>query len=77
MELEEMKKQLHEKSSRVIDKSPHNFTQQDSNSTSFDKEKTAMNGGHGSRIPGTAMDSTNSLVEPQLEDLQAANCVIS
>ncbi|XP_078381950.1 uncharacterized protein LOC144664652 isoform X2 [Oculina patagonica] len=77
MELEEMKKQLHEKSSRVVDKSPHIFTQQDSHPTSIDKEKTAMNGDHGSRIPGTAMDSTNSLVEPQLDDLQAANCVIS
>lgn len=72
-----MKKKLHEKSSHVIEKSPHNFAQQNSTTTSFEKEKSVMNGVHGSRIPGTAMDSTNSLVEPRLEDLQAANCVIS
>lgn len=78
MELEEMKKQLHEKSSRsIIDNSPSNLTQRESYPTSFDKDKTSLNGGHGSRIPGAAMNSTNSLVEPQMDDLQAANCVIS
>ena len=75
-----MKKQLHEKS-RVIDKTPLSSHQQDSRPPSLDiEEMTAMNaGGHyRSRIPGAAVaSSTDSLTEPQLEDLQAANCVIS
>lgn len=78
MELEEMKKQLYEKSSRVDDKKPHSFNRQDIGPTTLEKmEKTSINGNHETKIPGTAMDSSNSLDEPQLEDLQAANCVIS
>lgn len=74
MELEEMKKKLNEKSS-VIDKTPPDSSHQHISPTSQHKGQTISV--NGSRIPGTAMNSSNSLAEPTQEDLQAANCVIS
>ena len=78
MELEDMKKQLQEKSSRFDDKIPHSFNRPDVSPTILEKmEKTSITDGHNTKLPGTAMDPFNSLDESQQEDMQAANCVIS
>jgi len=78
MELEDMKKQLQEKSSRFDDKKPHSFNRPDVGPTILEKiEKTSITDDHKIRMPGTAMGPSNSLDESQQEDLQAANCVIS
>lgn len=78
MELEDMKKQLQEKSSRFDDERPHSFNQPDISPTIFEKmEKTSITDDRKTKMPGTAMDPSNSLGGSQQEDLQAANCVIS
>ena len=78
MELEDMKKQLQEKSSRFDDKKPHSFNRPDISPTISEKmEKTSINDGLKAKMPGTTMGSSNSLDESQQEDIQEANCVIS
>ena len=78
MELEDMKKQLQEKSSRFDDEKPHSFNRPDISPTILEKiEKTSINDDNKTKMSGTAMGSQNSLDESQQEDLQEANCVIS
>jgi len=78
MELEDMKKQLNEKSSQSDDKKPHSSNLADISPTTSEKiEKTPIPDEHGTKIPGTAMHFAKSLDESQQEDLQAANCAIS
>lgn len=73
-----MKKQLQEKSSRFDEKKPHSFNRPDISPTISEKmEKTSIINGHKTKMPGTAMGSSNSLDESQQEDIQEANCVIS
>lgn len=77
MELEDMKKQLQEKSSRFDDKKPHSFNRPDISPTISEKmEKTSINDDHRTKMPGTVIGSSNSLDESQ-QDVQEANCVIS
>jgi len=78
MELEDMKKQLNEKSSQSDDKKPHSSNLADISPTTSEKiEKTPIPDEHRTKIPGTAMHFAKSLDESQQEDLQAANCAIS
>ena len=78
MELEDMKKQLNEKSSQSDDKKPHSSDWADISPTTLEKiEKTPITDEHRTKISGTAMHSSKSLDESQQEDLQAANCAIS
>lgn len=77
MELEDMKKQLQEKSSRFDDKKPHSFNRPDISPTISEKmEKTSINDDRRAKMPGTVIGSSNSLDESQ-QDVQEANCVIS
>ena len=75
-ELEEMKRQLHEKS-RITNKASPRLNPQDGFPTISQEEKTPVNGEYTSRIPGTVTAASDSPIEPELDDMQAANCVIS
>lgn len=78
MELEDMKKQLNEKSSQSDDKKPHSSNWAGISPTTSEKsEKTPIKDEYRTKIPGSAMHSSKSLDESQQEDLQAANCAIS
>lgn len=77
MELEEMKRQLHDKS-KSTEKASTIITPQGSGlSLTRDEQQEYRNEESYSRIPGTAVIA-DSPVEPKLDDLQdPANCVIS
>jgi len=75
-ELEEMKRQLGQKS-EVTHKTSPSVNLQDNVSTLTLEEKSPVNGEYGSRIAGTAVASSDSLIESQVHDMQEANCVIS
>ena len=74
-ELEEMRK-LCEKS-KVGSKISPNFSPQDSIRSSPRDKEASLNGAHRSRIPGTTFTAGGPPDETQMDDIQAANCVIS
>ena len=71
-----MKRQLGQKS-KVTHKTSPSVNLQDNVSTLTLEEKSPVNGEYGSRIAGTAVASSDSLIESQVHDMQEANCVIS
>ena len=71
-----MKRQLHEKS-KVVNKVSPSFSPQDSIRASARDQKPSVNGEYGSRIPEAALAAGGPLDETQMDDMQAANCVIS
>ena len=77
MELEEMKRQLHEKSKSTEKASTTNTPRGSGLPLTRDEKQEYRNGESSSRIPGRAVIA-DSPVEPKHDDLQdPANCVIS